>query len=121
MPKRSSKPHSDPNLAAFDAIARLTGDEGPTDLQALRRQAAAILGSLGGKRGGPARAAKLSRNPSKLSLMPDLTKQQWGEVRRAYTGNTESVRAIAGRFGIARWDLHHRAKAEGCTGCLVQR
>jgi len=45
--------------------------------------------------------------------MPALTQQQWDEVRRAYTGNTESVRAIAGRFGIARWDLHHRAKAEG--------
>ena len=80
MPKRSSKPHSDPNLAAFDAIARLTGDEGPTDLQALRRQAAAILGSLGGKRGGPARAAKLSAKRRK-EIAKRAAKARWDKKR----------------------------------------
>jgi hypothetical protein len=32
--------------------------------------------------------------------MPALTQQQWDEVRRAYIGNSETVQAIADRFGI---------------------
>jgi len=59
MPKRSSKPPYDENAAAHDAIARLTGSR--TDPDELRRQAAAILGSMGGKKGGPARAKALSK------------------------------------------------------------
>lgn len=62
MPKRSSKPPSDENVAAADAIARLTGsDQPPRTRKALRSQAAAILGSMGGKKGGPARAKALSK------------------------------------------------------------
>jgi hypothetical protein len=38
----------------------LTNSSNP-DPDALRRQAAAMLGSRGGKKGGPARAAKLSK------------------------------------------------------------
>ena len=60
MPKRSSKPPDDPNVAAFEAVLRLTDDRQP-DPGELRRKAAAILGSLGGKKGGPARAKKLSK------------------------------------------------------------
>jgi hypothetical protein len=61
MPKRSSKPSADPNEAAFEAVRRLTQSEGsaePTPDE--RSQIARILGSRGGKKGGKARAAKLS-------------------------------------------------------------
>ena len=57
MPKRSSKPPDDENVAASEAVARLTRSEADE----LRSQAAAILGSLGGQKGGPARAKALSK------------------------------------------------------------
>jgi len=61
MRKRSSKrsPRADENEAAFQAIHELTGRSDP-DPDEVRRQAAALLGSRGGRKGGPARAAKLS-------------------------------------------------------------
>jgi hypothetical protein len=52
MPKRSSKQRSeDVNEAAFRVTAEATREKNP---------AAVELGRLGGKKGGPARAAKLS-------------------------------------------------------------
>jgi hypothetical protein len=45
--------------------------------------------------------------------MPALTQQQWAEVRRAYIETSESVRSITARYGISRWSLHDRIKAEG--------
>jgi len=71
MPKRSSKkPDPDENRSAADAVRRLTGQDEPETDQAdtqpdnrdlaARQEAARLLGSLGGKRGGPARAKKLS-------------------------------------------------------------
>jgi len=44
--------------------------------------------------------------------MPALTQQQWDEVRRAYVETSESVRDITARFGISRWSVHDRIKAE---------
>lgn len=58
MPKRSSKPSSDPNVAAHEAVARLTGQD--ADTAELRSEAARLLGTLGGRIGGPARAKALS-------------------------------------------------------------
>ena len=43
--------------AAFEAVARLTGGDLPSEGKNL---AAVYLGRLGGKKGGPARAKKLS-------------------------------------------------------------
>ena len=57
MPKRSSKPPQDMNEAAAQAVARLTGTEPPPRE---KNPAAVALGRLGGKKGGLARAAKLS-------------------------------------------------------------
>lgn len=54
MPKRSSKPISDPNKAAADVVGRLTGQERE------KNPAAVALGRLGGAKGGKARAEKLS-------------------------------------------------------------
>jgi hypothetical protein len=56
MPKRSSKPSSpeDANETAFRVLREATeADDG-------KNPAAVALGRLGGKKGGPARAAKLS-------------------------------------------------------------
>ena len=55
MPKRSSKPNSDPNRAAADVVARLTKTEPE------KNPAAVALGRLGGLKGGKARAANLTK------------------------------------------------------------
>jgi len=57
MPKRSSKPPQDENEAATEAVARLTGAAPP---ERIKNPAAVALGRLGGKKGGLARATKLS-------------------------------------------------------------
>jgi hypothetical protein len=81
MPKRSSKPPDDPNVAAFDAVARATGCSGaPPDADELRRQAAAILGSLGGKKGGPARAKALSK-ARRSAIAKKAAKARWKRER----------------------------------------
>jgi hypothetical protein len=75
MPKRSSKPPDDPNEAAFDAVARLTGQKRPTDHE-LRSQAAAILGSMGGRKGGPARAKALTK-ARRSAIAKNAAKARW--------------------------------------------
>ena len=68
MPKRSSKKRADPpedvnELAAY-IVDRVTSEEETRETEAeeaeARSEAARILGRLGGKKGGPARAAKLT-------------------------------------------------------------
>ena len=51
MPKRSSKNPDDTNLLAASIVEQATSEKNP---------AAVALGKLGGKKGGPARAEKLS-------------------------------------------------------------
>jgi hypothetical protein len=63
MPKRSSKPPSDPNELAAFIVAQATRDEVPAKIE--KNPAAVALGRLGGLKGGKARAAKLS--PKKRS------------------------------------------------------
>lgn len=58
MPKRSSKPSSDPNVAAFRAVESLTGEKKPKPRK--KNPAAVALGRLGGAVGGKRRAAALS-------------------------------------------------------------
>ena len=64
MPKRSSKqPPSDPNVAAKRLVDRVTGREEeaePTPAPE-KNPAAVALGRLGGKKGGKARAEKLTK------------------------------------------------------------
>ena len=62
MPKRSSKPSADPNVAAFKAVTRLAGSNAPAPQPPKKRKnpAAVALGRLGGLKGGKARANKLS-------------------------------------------------------------
>jgi len=56
MPKRSSKPSADENVAAVRAIDALTQPAPPRE----KNPAAVELGKLGGLKGGAARARKLS-------------------------------------------------------------
>jgi hypothetical protein len=62
MPSRPSKkgqrPSTDPNVAAFEAVQALTGRA--DDEQAMRSEAARILGRLGGSKGGKKRAENLT-------------------------------------------------------------
>ncbi len=60
MPKRSSKPSADPNVAAHDAVQRLTGGKSTPKRPKKKNPAAVALGRLGGKKGGKARADRLS-------------------------------------------------------------
>ncbi len=62
MPKRSSK--EDINVTAFEIVQAAT--EKPTTKPIKEKNPAAVaLGSLGGKKGGPARAKKLSARKRK--------------------------------------------------------
>ena len=54
MPKRSSKRPQDVNVLAADIVAEATGDSD-------KNPHAVALGRLGGAKGGPARAKKLSK------------------------------------------------------------
>ena len=65
MPKRSSKkrPPTDVNQLAARIVAEATGDTPSTNGKpptSEKNPAAVALGKLGGKKGGPARAKKLS-------------------------------------------------------------
>ena len=62
MPKRSSKPPRDPNELAAFIVEQVTGDDEPSDADTPAKNPAAVaLGRLGGKKGGPARAKKLTK------------------------------------------------------------
>lgn len=63
MPKRPSKLPADPNRRAFAILQEATG-EAPPELNKEgkpKNPAAVALGKLGGKKGGKARAAKLTK------------------------------------------------------------
>lgn len=59
MPKRSSK-KEDVNETALRVVRIATGEESPPAPDPTKNPAAVALGRLGGKKGGKARAAKLS-------------------------------------------------------------
>ena len=62
MPTRSSKPpHRDANQMAKHILDQLTGDAPKDEFPHVKNAAAVALGRLGGKKGGAARAAKLSK------------------------------------------------------------
>ncbi|MGH7498034.1 MAG: hypothetical protein ACREL3_04190 [Gemmatimonadales bacterium] len=74
MPKRSSKRSlpEDVNETAFRVIRQATGERAP---EREKNPAAVALGKLGGKKGGPARAAKLSaKKRSQIARKAALTR-----------------------------------------------
>lgn len=61
MPKRSSRPkHPDLNQLAASLVEEATSDEPEAPAQFEKNPHAQALGRLGGKKGGKARAAKLT-------------------------------------------------------------
>ena len=77
MPDRSSKtPPDDENVAAKAAVDRIieqTEDEPP---RRKKNPAAVALGRLGGKKGGPARAAKLTPE-QRREIAQKAAKARW--------------------------------------------
>lgn len=59
MPKRSSKGRKDLNQLAASIVAQATGEEEEPE-QPEKNPAVVALGKLGGQKGGPARAKKLT-------------------------------------------------------------
>ena len=61
MPKRSRKPgRADLSELARGIVDRATGEGPPLEDDSGKNPAAVALGRLGGKKGGPARAAKMT-------------------------------------------------------------
>ena len=82
MPNRSSKkePSDDPNVAAHDLVGRLIEEtEEPVESPKPKKNPAAVaLGRLGGKKGGPARAAKLTPE-ERREIAQKAAKARWEE------------------------------------------
>lgn len=88
MPKRSSRKRGDPpedvnELAAY-IVDQVTSEEETRETEAeeakARSEAARILGRLGGKKGGVARAAKLSAKRRK-EIARKGAEARWGKKK----------------------------------------
>jgi hypothetical protein len=73
MPKRSSKRSSDVNQLAAQLVAEATGEP-----RREKNPAAVALGRLGGKKGGPARAKKLSAK-KRSEIAKKAARARWGD------------------------------------------
>ena len=60
MPERSRKPKRPRDISQLAHVVVKAATEGEPDIDDGKNPAAVALGRLGGKKGGPARAAKLS-------------------------------------------------------------
>lgn len=79
MPKRSSK--QDENEIAKSIVNQATGEEPKDedqDEKPEKNPAAVALGKLGGKKGGPARAKKLSESRRK-EIAKKAAEARWGK------------------------------------------
>ena len=83
MPKRSSKkPPRNEDVAqaavrVMDTIAAKSEEEAPVEITDTMRAAAAAFGRIGGKIGGPARAAKLSAQ-KRSEIAKAAARARWG-------------------------------------------
>ena len=80
MPKRSSKQPSDVNMIAAQIVGAATKSADETKKEKLEEKnpAAVALGRLGGKKGGPARAIKLSAKQRK-EIAQKAARKRWGK------------------------------------------
>lgn len=74
MPKRSSKRPRDVNMLAFATLAESSGQGIPGE--STKNPAAVLLGRLGGLRGGPARARKLTKR-QRSDIAKKAAKVRW--------------------------------------------
>lgn len=78
MPTRSSRPpRLDMNQLAKRILDEATGDEPKTPAPAPKNEAAVALGKLGGKKGGAARAAKLTAE-QRSEIAKKAAAKRWG-------------------------------------------
>ena len=84
MPKRSSKKRkhkkvegNDINEVAASIVDAATSDDEEHDKPKGKNPAAVALGRLGGKKGGPARAKKLSKK-RRSEIAKKAAKKRWG-------------------------------------------
>ncbi len=73
MPKRSSKAPQDVNVLAADIVAEATGDSE-------KNPHAVALGRMGGLKGGPQRAKKLSKK-RRSEIAKKAAQARWGSRR----------------------------------------
>ena len=86
MPKRSSKSDKDENWIAESIIEQATGGRGgKTDSKPAKNPAAVALGRLGGKKGGPARAKKLSAE-ERSEIARRAAKVRWASAEKEPAG-----------------------------------
>ena len=76
--KRQSRP--DANQLAAQLVARVTGQPLPKLTVETKNDAARLLGSLGGKKGGPARAAAMSPEERRASASK-AARARWAKER----------------------------------------
>jgi hypothetical protein len=89
MPKRSSKVRKakktaggDSNEIAASIVETATAESGDNDAKPTGKNPAAVaLGRLGGKKGGPARARKLSKE-RRVEIAKKAAKTRWTKARR---------------------------------------
>ena len=79
MPKRSSKP-LDVNQLAHRIVAEATGEAKPQPSEREKNPAAVALGKLGGAKGGPARAAKVSAKKRK-EIAAAAARARWSRTK----------------------------------------
>jgi hypothetical protein len=77
MPKRSSKGRKDLNQLAASIVAQATGEE---EEQPEKNPAAVALGKIGGQKGGPARAKKLTAK-RRSEIAKKAAKARWARYQ----------------------------------------
>jgi hypothetical protein len=87
MPKRSSKrpPHADLNQLAKSIVDQTTDDTPPANTDDGKNPAAVALGRLGGKKGGRARADKLTAK-KRTEIAKKAAAARWAK-RRSQSGD----------------------------------
>ena len=81
MPERSKKRPRDPNQLAYQIMLESTGQAPKQQPQVPKTPHAVALGRLGGAKGGPARAAKLSAR-KRSEIAARAAKARWSKKDR---------------------------------------
>ena len=81
MPKRLKKPATDPNVAAFNVVSRLTGDNPAPDFKAQLSAYMSKLGKKGGKTSGAKRMENLTEE-KRRAIASQAARKRWDEVAK---------------------------------------
>ena len=76
--KKPTKKKKDINELAFDIVQQATGQTHPDKTPPDKNPAAVALGRLGGLKGGPARAKKLSKK-KRREIAKNAAQARWGK------------------------------------------